>query len=144
MYTGVDRAVRLALLAAFVVRPLEPGLKPNELKQLVIEQGVAAPLYDEAWARSSRSRDEHEEGVAKVEMMDFLVLRNAGQFPRQLRYDSADKVCRAFRSLNERLGVKAPKTVAMLSAQGQVLTEEVEAGLGILSAGGASRRWIYL
>lgn len=132
VYVGVDRAVRLALLAAFVVRPLDPGLKLGELKQLVVEQGFAPPLYDEAWQRSSRSRDAQETGVAKVEMMDLLVLRNYGQFPRQLRYDSADKVCRAFRSLNERLGVKAGKSVEMLSAQGQIAVEEIEAGLGIL------------
>jgi hypothetical protein len=65
-------------------------------------------------------------------MMDFVSLRLAGHFPRQLRYDLADVVCQSFRSLNERLGVNAAKTVDMLSAQGQISPDEIEAGLGIL------------
>jgi hypothetical protein len=59
LYTALDKAVGLALLAAFVVRPLDSGLRPKELKQLVVEMGFAPPLYDEAWQQSSRSVGGH-------------------------------------------------------------------------------------
>jgi len=135
LYGDVKRAIQLTRVAAFAANPLHPGLTIAEIRSIVVQDGFAIPLVDEAMEQTDLGRGGRagrgEAAVFGPGMHDLLALRIQGGFPPQIPYVDARKVCDSFSRLNREQGARSPKTVPMLS-HASLPTDQVERGLGFL------------
>lgn len=129
-YDQIHKSIRRACVAAFVTDPMNPSLSLAELRSLVVQDGYAGSLFDEAWPESYHGRMARGAQRAQLQQVDLAAMNAYDEVPPELPQAEALKVLQSFRTLNA-VSIKAPKSIEMLAGVG-VSTEETRRGLGLL------------
>ena len=142
VHSEAQQRITQALIAALLVRPLDPGLTKEELQQLVVGGGISASVFgeviEEVWARQNRDAG----GKAVVSQMDLVMLLARGEgYPAELfPVEAIGQLNSAFDQLERDHGKLSSKTMPMLLSQCLGPPEQIECGLGLLLALGRLKR----
>lgn len=124
-------AISLAIVATVLVDPLNPGLTREELKDIVLNSGIAPGLFDEVCGDELERRTIDGKGVIRPGPLDLNWVRGGDGYPSQVPIDAAYRLGDIFKRLNVR-GTKVPKTLELLRSEWPDATELIDGALGLM------------
>src|SRR5215216_3338125 len=128
----------LALVATLVVRPLDPSLSRDELRQVVTASGVSNQVYSEVIQEELARRDQERAPRVSIGGLDLMRFRMVDGFPAQVPIDTAYALGKVFERLNYD-GVHVPKPLDALHAACNEPPEVVDRALGFMLVFGIAK-----